>query len=521
MTGKGRSAGAGLRPSRGTRPAAHSRRALLRSSLAGAGAFLAACTLDRVDRELPPVTVPPFEVVQPPPLPPQMPEAAAGSSATTTSAPGAPQAATASIGFEAWGPRILLDAFRGIEDEFHRQAPWITVEARLDNALSSDSLRTRLRNGDEPDVSRIAPEDVFDFTAAGLLHGLGARISIDSELQDEAPGSATSRTGAGGEQTALSVGAAHQCVFYHEEHLETAGVAAPTSWNRTWNIEEFEEAARRLVVADGDRIERFGLTAIPAYVRPVLAESGDGGFLDDSQHASSLATPTRLERLQRLTTWPTGLAIELPISYRFIAPFSGGLSSMHIDRSDVGRWVRAGVPWAVAPLPAWDNRQVLTEAEELCVGIPAQSRAGCGLDLRSLPAWPFSAAGVGPNQPADPSSAGDAGGSVLSQPQHTPVQPRTAHRGGDPNHAQPRPSGGQGMARVDRRRECAGSTGRCGPGGIPGDGRRADYAATPTAQLVGLGRPSRLPPASAIRQPVPGGAGGAWGLVRLLRSQQT
>ncbi len=355
------------------RPVALSRRALLRGSLAGASALLAACTLDRVDRELPPVQLPPVEVVQPPPLPTATPEPSQAVAGPVQVADSAPHATSAAIRFEAWGPRVLLEAFSEIQREFQAEAPWITADARFDNVLTSDGLRSRLRLGNGPDVSRIAPQDVFDFTAAGFLHGLGARIDADPQLSDAAPGAAEARTGAGGERSALSLGAAHQCVLYNAAHLEAAGVSAPTSWQGTWTRQEFEEAAQRLVIASDRRVERFGLTAIPAYARPVLAEGNGGGFLDPEQRVSILATPERVVRLRRLTSWQTTLTIELPISHRFVAPFSGGLASMHIDRTDVGRWIRASVPWAVAPLPAWYGRQALTEADDLCVGVAAGS----------------------------------------------------------------------------------------------------------------------------------------------------
>lgn len=362
-----------LDPSSATPRAKLSRRALLGAGLSGAGVLLAACTLDSVDRELPPVTEPPAEVVQPPPLPTATPAVPPNSPTAAPATADVPRAAAATIHFEAWGPRVLLEAFAEIQREFHAHAPWVTVQTRLDNALTSDGLRSRLRLGEGPDVTRIAPEDVFDFTAAGFLHGVGARVEADAELRREAPGAADARTGAGNERSVLSLGAAHQCVLYNIEHFETAGVSAPTSWQRTWTLPEFEEAARQLVVASSQRIERFGLTAIPAYARPVLAEGGDQGFLNAEQRASAMATPGRQERLERLASWQTTLAVELPITHRFVAPFSGGLSSMHIDRTDVGRWIRAGVPWAVAPLPGWYGRQALTEAEELCVAVPAGS----------------------------------------------------------------------------------------------------------------------------------------------------
>ncbi|MYD92930.1 MAG: extracellular solute-binding protein [Chloroflexi bacterium] len=161
-------------------------------------------------------------------------------------------------------------------------------------------------------------------------------------------------------------------MLYNAQHLESVGVTAPMSWQSPWTVAEFEEAARRLVIANNQRVERFGLTAIPAYARPVLAQGSDD-FLDAEQRASTLTTPQRQERLQRLTSWQTNLAIELPTAYRFVAPFSGGLASMHIDHTDVGRWVRATLPWAVAPLPAWEGRESRTEANELCVAISSHS----------------------------------------------------------------------------------------------------------------------------------------------------
>ena len=360
------------KPGLAANTAALSRRALLRAGLVAGSGLVAACTLDQAGSELPPVTLPPAEVVIPPPLPTPTPEPTESQPTNTSASVGAPQSPAATIEFESWGPRVLLNAFHEVEQEFRKTVPWVTVQPRLDNALTSDALRTRLRMGEGPDVTRIEPEDVFDFTAAGFLHGLGARVEMDADLREAAPGAPAARTGAGGERSTLSIGATHQCVLYNEQHLESVGVTAPMSWQSPWTVAEFEEAARRLVIANNQRVERFGLTAIPAYARPVLGQGNDA-WLDAEQRASVLATPQRQERLQRLTGWQTALAIELPIAYRFVAPFSGGLASMHIDHTDVGRWIRASVPWAVAPLPAWEGRQSLTEANELCVAIPARS----------------------------------------------------------------------------------------------------------------------------------------------------
>ena len=206
-------------------PAALSRRALLRAGLIAGSGLVAACTLDRVGSELSPVTLPPAEVVQPPPLPTTTPEPTASQPTAASASVGAPRSPAATIEFETWGPRVLLNAFHEIEQEFRKTVPWVTVQARLDNALTSDALRTRLRKGEGPDVTRIEPEDVFDFTSRRpALHGLGARVDMDAELRDAAPGAPTARTGAGGERSTLSIGATHQCLLYNAQHLESVGV---------------------------------------------------------------------------------------------------------------------------------------------------------------------------------------------------------------------------------------------------------------------------------------------------------
>ncbi|MYD92931.1 MAG: hypothetical protein F4Y02_04415 [Chloroflexi bacterium] len=152
------------------------------------------------------MTLPPVAVVQPPPLPTATPEPAASRPLAASASVVASQSPAATIQFETWGPRVLLGAFREIEQEFRKAIPWVTVQARLDNALTSDRLRTRLRRGEGPDVTRIEPEDVFDFTAAGFLHGLAARVDMDADLREAAPGAPVARTGAGGEISTLSIG---------------------------------------------------------------------------------------------------------------------------------------------------------------------------------------------------------------------------------------------------------------------------------------------------------------------------
>jgi multiple sugar transport system substrate-binding protein len=355
-----------------------SRRTLLRASIGGTVGLLTACTLDNVKTTLPEVTPLPIENVSPRHLPTATPNPQSSPTPLATAIPDAtPVTTNVTISFETWGPRSMLEAFSEIFRTFQSQFPSIQVRARLDNALTSDGQRQALQLGGGADVTRIAPADVFDFTAAGFLHGLGDRTSSDSDLQTRVPRSIDARVGPGGERSVLTVGAAFQCVLYNQEHFESSGVTAPTSWANPWTVSEFEQVARRLVVADTNRVERFALAAIPAYTRPVLSTTHNaragGVFLDTDERVSQMATADNELRLRRLATWQTALDIELPIPDRFAAPFSGGLTAMYIDRSDVGPSIRSSIPWAIAPLPAWNKTDAQTEADELCLGINATS----------------------------------------------------------------------------------------------------------------------------------------------------
>ena len=370
---------AGQAPNSCTVQVAMSRRTLLRASIGGTVGLFSACTLDTVRTTLPEVTPLPIENVKPQPLPTPTPKPQSAPASLVTAVPDAtPVATNVTITFETWGPPSMLEAFSEIIRTFQSHFPSIQVRGRLDNALTSDGQRQALQLGGGADVTRIAPADVFDFTAAGFLHGLGDRTSTDSDLQTMVPRSMDARVGPGDERSVLTVGAAFQCVLYNQEHFETSGVAAPTSWANPWTVDEFEQVARRLVIADTNRVERFALAAIPAYTRPVFGTTPNaragGVFLDTDERVSKMATADNELRLRRLATWQTALDIELPIPDRFAAPFSGGLAAMYIDRSDVGPSIRASIPWAVAPLPAWNKADAQTEADELCLGINATSK---------------------------------------------------------------------------------------------------------------------------------------------------
>ena len=98
-------------------------------------------------------------------------------------------------------------------------------------------------------------------------------MARDLDLDDLAPAVTAARSGPGGEVTALSIGAAYLGVFYNESHLELAGVEPPSSWDDPWSIARFEFAARRLTAADEDRVERYGLAAVPWFTRAALADA--------------------------------------------------------------------------------------------------------------------------------------------------------------------------------------------------------------------------------------------------------
>ncbi len=349
------------------------RRQILRATPALLLAALAGCTVRRDAVELPPVTQPPVQVVRPPrftptPTPPPTPAA--------TATPTPAQALYAVISFASWGSRNTFRALETTLKAFRRAEPGIEVVARLDNSFSSDMARAELRAGTAFDVVRVAPEDVFDFTAGGLVLPLDDLAARDLDADELVPAHREARPGPGGELGALSLGARYLVMFYNLGHVEAAGIEMPTSWSDAWSVSEFEQTAQRMVIADEDRTDRFGFAAVPWIVRPLLASAagGDpaGRFFNAGELQSTMAIDAHVRALKRIATWQTLLGFELGIDGRFSAPFNGGLVSFYVDATDFASSIRAGVRWETAPLPAWAGGS-LTEGQELCVAVSGQS----------------------------------------------------------------------------------------------------------------------------------------------------
>ncbi len=351
------------------------RREILRGTPAILLATLAGCTVRRDAAELPPVTQPPVQVVQPPrfaPTPTPPPTRAAATTATAAPA----QALHGAISFASWGSPNTFRALEAALEAFRKAEPGIEVIARLDNAPSSDAARTELSAGTASDVVRVAPEDVFDFTAGGLVLPLDDLAARDLDMDEFVPALREARPGPGGELGALSLGARYLVMFYNRWHIEAAGVEVPTSWADAWSVTEFEQTARRMVLADEDRTDRFGFAAVPWIVRPLLASAagGDpkGEFFNAGELRSTMAIDPHVRALKRIASWRTLLGFELGIDGRFSAPFNGGLVPFYVDATDFASSIRPGVPWEAAPLPGWSGG-ALTEGQELCVAVSGQS----------------------------------------------------------------------------------------------------------------------------------------------------
>ena len=162
-----------------------------------------------------------------------------------------------------------------------------------------------------------------------------------------------------GRSTALSIGAAYLGVFYNEAHLALAGVEPPSSWEDSWTIAEFEFAARRLTAADEDRVDRYGLAAVPWVTRAAMAGAaglaGSDAFFAPDQTRSTMQSAVHARTLGRMARWRSGSQIELGIEERFGTPFNGGQVALYVDASDFAPLVRPTIPWGVAPLPAWTD----------------------------------------------------------------------------------------------------------------------------------------------------------------------
>ena len=206
----------------------------------------------------------------------------------------------------------------------------------------------------------MAADDVFDLSVGGYLAPLDDFVARDLEFDDLEPAVIEARPGPGGEVTALSVGAAYLGVFYNQAHLEQAGVEPPSSWEDSWSIGEFEFAARRLTLGDEDRMDRYGLAAVPWLTRAALADAagltGADAFFVADQTRSTMRSPVHARTLGRMANWRSRSQMELGIEERFATPFNGGRVALYVDAGDFAPLVRPTIPWGVAPLPLVDRR---------------------------------------------------------------------------------------------------------------------------------------------------------------------
>ena len=330
------------------------------------------CDLGPPDSDLPPLTPLPVEVVNVPRYTPT-PSPTPSAPTTLAAAEATPLPSGTTIRFAGWGASTEQDALRQVLAAFEQAQPEVDLDVRLDNVWAGEGMRAGLADGIDADVVRVAADDVFDLTAGGYLAPLDEFVARDVGLDDLAPAAIEARTGPGGEITALSIGAAYLGVFYNEAHLELAGVEPPSSWEDSWSIAEFEFAARRLTAADEDRVDRYGLAAVPWLTRAALADAagltGSDAFFAPDQTRSTMQAAVHARTLGRMAGWRSRSQMELGIEERFGTPFNGGQVALYVDASDFAPLVRPTVPWGVAPLPAWTDGSPVTEGVEICIAV--------------------------------------------------------------------------------------------------------------------------------------------------------
>ena len=283
-----------------------------------------------------------------------------------------------SIRFAGWGTEADVMVIQEALDVFERAHPGVAVQVRLDNAWAGSGMRPALQDGIEADVVRVAADDVFDLTAGGYLASLDDLVARDLDASDLAPGVTKARPGPGGEVSALSVASAYMGLFYNVSHMETAGLEPPLSWEDPWTVSEFEEAARRLVVSDFGRVDRFGLSAVPSMTRAALADSNGSGsedaFFSQDQTRSTMHSDIHARVLRRMAAWRAGSAFELGINERAAGPFNSGLVALYIDSSDFMPLIRPSVRWGFAPLPSWSSGPSRSEGTEFCIAVNSTSK---------------------------------------------------------------------------------------------------------------------------------------------------
>lgn len=245
--------------------------------------------------------------------------------------------------------------------EFEKANPGIKVQKTL---LPWDDywtkLQTSLPTGTGPDVFWINHPNLSTYFPTGLLLDLEP-AAADIGFQNFAPSYFVPFT-ANGKRYGIPITYDIIVLFYNKEIFDKAGVAYP---NDTWTWADFQEAARKLTIRDGNKVVQYGCTASPDFQGGIANQifQNGGKIFSDDKLKLVINSPESREAVQ--------YHLDLIHKYRY-APtmqetsdlggsdqlFMAGLAAMHISRNSALSWFveTMGQNVRIAPNPMQKQR---------------------------------------------------------------------------------------------------------------------------------------------------------------------
>lgn len=230
------------------------------------------------------------------------------------------------------------DAMEGVIELFEEEHPDIKVEATYiaqSGEGQNEKLLTAIAGGNPPDVAYFDRFEVASWAAQGSLEDLTELAENDGVTQDLYYPYTWDEAVYDDKLYALPTTTDARLVYYNKDHFEEVGLDPD---NPPTTIEELEEAADKLMIKDGKKIERIGF--IPWYGQGWFYGWGwafGGDFYNAETQTVTADDPKNIEALEWMTNFAEKHNVEEIAGFTdsqgsgAMDPFLTGQISMKVD----------------------------------------------------------------------------------------------------------------------------------------------------------------------------------------------
>jgi multiple sugar transport system substrate-binding protein len=266
-----------------------------------------------------------------------------------------PALADTNLVFAFWGDPPEVPPFQRIADDYMKAHPDVHIE--LQNSPWSayfTKLDAQLAAGAGPDVFFIT--NVPTYAARGQLEDLDPWIKKTSFPIDEYNKNSLKIHSLNGKLYSIPRDNGTEVLYYNKDDFDAAGIKYPDA---SWKWADLEAAAKKLTVADGGRVTRYGL-AIENNDWATFVQQNGGEVFDDPVQPTKflMAEPKAAAAIQFIGDLINKDKVMPDFTEEGQMGGTGGLfaanqAAMIISNaSRLGALTNVPFKWAIAPLPA-------------------------------------------------------------------------------------------------------------------------------------------------------------------------